>query len=69
MNTPTFTRQEISDYITGWLLAGQDQYTFQDVVACLTNSFLQLNDEYDGLDAYAERRRSRTEDQGRGGCF
>ena len=61
MQEPTFTQHEIADYITGWLTSGQERYRFQDVIECLTNSFLQLNDEQDGLEAYAERSRAQNE--------
>jgi hypothetical protein len=53
-----YTEQEIADYVTGWLLADQDEFTKQDAHDAYHNALHQIHCVHDGLQATITRQRN-----------
>lgn len=50
-----FTKQQISDYVLGWLSASEETHEINDVIAAIKNASLMVDDHQDGIEAYVER--------------
>ena len=54
-----YTKQEIADYVTGWLLYNQDEFTKLDAYGAYHNALHQIHCVHDGLEATITRQRER----------
>jgi len=52
-----YTKEQISNYVLGWLGAGNDTHDFNDVYAAIKNAALMVDDNQDGIESYVERFR------------
>ncbi len=52
-----FTKQQIADYVTGWLSFGHDAYDVVAIQAMLHNARHMLLDNQDGIEAYVNRQK------------
>lgn len=50
-----FTKQEIADYVTGWLMAGEEAHDINAVASTLHNALAMVKDYQDGIEACKER--------------
>ena len=50
-----FTKQEIADYVTGWLGAHDELHDLPAVAAAIHNALGMVDDDQDGIEACKER--------------
>jgi hypothetical protein len=50
-----FTKQEIADYVTGWLGAHNELHELTAVAAAIHNALAMVDDDQDGIEACKER--------------
>ena len=50
-----FTKEQIADYVTGWLGANTDEYDIIAIKSMLLNSLNQLIDDQDGIEPHTKR--------------
>ena len=53
-----YTKEEIEDYVTGFLIYGHDTHDTIAVKAMLLNALNMLEDDQDGIEAVTERIKS-----------
>ena len=51
-----YIKQEIAEYVCGWLSAGCEEHDFNDVFAAIKNAALMVDDDQDGIEAYFKRK-------------
>ncbi|MDB4314471.1 hypothetical protein N9955_00420 [bacterium] len=51
-----FTKQQIADYVTGWLPAGKEKYSVTTVKAMLHNAKYCLEDNQDGIKPFVKEQ-------------
>ena len=57
-NSVTFSKDEIADYLLGWLDAGMgDNQDINSIYAALKNATSMLGDDQDGIEAVRERKK------------
>jgi hypothetical protein len=54
MKNMKFTKQEIADYVTGWLGAHDETHDLPAVAAAVRNALAMVDDDQDGIEARKE---------------
>lgn len=51
-----YTKEQISEYVLGWLGAGRTEHDINDIFAAISNAATCVKDPSDGIDAYVRRK-------------
>lgn len=53
----TYTTQEVAEYISGWMIAPDDEPVCDAFIAATNNALAMLEDDQDGIQAFLDRKK------------